>query len=282
MCDVVAIARVPRRRPRRAPSRARPRRGRAVVEPGEDVGVQVDHASHYDRAPATGDVRETRHVPVDRGGHRRVRDGREAVREAIELAKAVGASIELVSRVRAGLEPAAARGGAAGARRTCSGWSTRARTSTRRCARRPSGSRRAGVNVEHVRARGRPGGRDPRRRRGARRRPDRGRQQGHDRRQALPARLGAEQGLPPRALLGADHPDDLARRSTRRAGRSPRRRRAARRRRVVGAGRAERRSPSPAAGPRPPAGVGSGPSRPEAITQRGRRRARAAPPSRCR
>ena len=28
-----------------------------------------------------------------------------------------------------------------------------------------------------------------------RRRPDRGRQQGHDRRQALPARLGAEQGL---------------------------------------------------------------------------------------
>ena len=25
---------------------------------------------------------------------------------------------------------------------------------------------------------------------------------------ALPARLGAEQGLPPRALLGADHPDD--------------------------------------------------------------------------
>ena len=34
-----------------------------------------------------------------------------------------------------------------------------------------------------------------------RRRPDRRRQQGHDRRQALPARLGAEQGLPPRALL---------------------------------------------------------------------------------
>ena len=29
-------------------------------------------------------------------------------------------------------------------------------------------------------------------------------------RQALPARLGAEQGLAPRALLGADHPDDLS------------------------------------------------------------------------
>ena len=40
-------------------------------------------------------------------------------------------------------------------------------------------------------------------------RPDRGRQQGHDRHQALPARLGAEQGLAPRALQRADHPDDL-------------------------------------------------------------------------
>ena len=41
---------------------------------------------------------------------------------------------------------------------------------------------------------------------------DRRRQQGHDRRQALPARLSAEQGQPPRALLGADHPDELAER----------------------------------------------------------------------
>ena len=38
---------------------------------------------------------------------------------------------------------------------------------------------------------------------------DRGRQQGHDRRQALPAGLGAQQGLPPCALFGADHQDDL-------------------------------------------------------------------------
>ena len=42
------------------------------------------------------------------------------------------------------------------------------------------------------------------------RRPDRGGQQGHDRGQALPAGLGAQQGLPPRTVLGADHPDDLA------------------------------------------------------------------------
>ena len=48
---------------------------------------------------------------------------------------------------------------------------------------------------------------------------DRRRQQGHDRRQALPARQRAEQGQPPRALLGADHPHELATRS-RRAARS--------------------------------------------------------------
>ena len=41
------------------------------------------------------------------------------------------------------------------------------------------------------------------------RRPDRGRQQGDDGRQALPARLGAEQGLPPRSLQRADHPHDV-------------------------------------------------------------------------
>ena len=88
----------------------------------------------------------------------------------------------------------------------------------------------AGVTVTHLRARGRPGRRDPRRRRGARRRPDRGRQQGHDRRQAVPARLGAEQGLPPRALLGADHPDHLGGAGSAGRVRARPRRRAARRR----------------------------------------------------
>ena len=37
----------------------------------------------------------------------------------------------------------------------------------------------------------------------------RGRQQGDDRRQALPAGLGAEQDQPPRALQRADHPDEV-------------------------------------------------------------------------
>jgi hypothetical protein len=51
---------------------------------------------------------------------------------------------------------------------------------------------------------------DPRRRGGARLGPDRRWQQGHDRSEALPARIGAEQGHAPRALLRDDHPDDVA------------------------------------------------------------------------
>ena len=49
--------------------------------------------------------------------------------------------------------------------------------------------------------------------------PDRRRQQGDDRGQALPARVGAEQGLAPRAVLGADRPDDLGAVACRRAAR---------------------------------------------------------------
>jgi universal stress protein family protein len=40
---------------------------------------------------------------------------------------------------------------------------------------------------------------------------DRGRQQGHDRSDALPAGLGAQQGLASRPLLGADRPHRLSR-----------------------------------------------------------------------
>ncbi len=61
-----------------------------------------------------------------------------------------------------------------------------------------------------VRPPGRRRRRDPRRRRGAALRPDRRRQPRHDRGQAIPARLGPEQGLPPRPVLGADRPHDLA------------------------------------------------------------------------
>ena len=39
--------------------------------------------------------------------------------------------------------------------------------------------------------------------------PDRRRQQGDDRRQAVPAGLGAEQDLAPRTVLGADRANDL-------------------------------------------------------------------------
>ena len=109
-----------------------------------------------------------------------------------------------------------------------------------------------------------------------RRRPDRRRQQGHDRRQALPARLRAQQGLPPRALRGDDHPDDR-----RRAARSRRRRRSARRRRGCRARARRGRAPSPSAAPRPRPASASAPARRRRSPAR-RCRRRAARPSRSR
>ena len=94
--------------------------------------------------------------------------------------------------------------------RTCSGWSTRARTCSRCSSRRRS--RRVPRGVDEVETFARQGDAadailDVAEEQ--RCRPDRGRQPGDDGRQAVPARLGAEQGLPPRALLGADRPDDV-------------------------------------------------------------------------
>ena len=72
----------------------------------------------------------------------------EAVRQAVELAKQIGARIDLVSAYEPVPAGAPARGGAARSPATCSGWSTRARTSTRRSPRRPRRSQAAGVDVE--------------------------------------------------------------------------------------------------------------------------------------
>ena len=130
--------------------------------------------------------------------------------EAIDLAKALGARVEPRLGLRAGPQAAAARGGAADARRPAvDGQPARgrrrdaARRRGRWCARRAS-------SVETFAREGDPADaildvaeeRDAdlivvgnKGMTGAR---------------ALPARLGAEQGLAPRALLGADHPDDLA------------------------------------------------------------------------
>ena len=134
---------------------------------------------------------------------------RKAVDEAIDLAKAVGAALCLVSAY----EPVPKARLREEARQTPEDlqWMVNPREEVDETLSDAADIvREAGVEVEIFAREGDPGRRDPRRRRGARRRPDHRRQQGHDRRPALPARLGAEQGLPPRALLGPDHQDDLS------------------------------------------------------------------------
>ena len=185
----------------------------------------------------------------------------QAVRQATELARAVGARIELVSAYEP-VSDARLREESLQVPADLQ-WMINPREDVAGDARGggerdPRGRRRG----RGLRPSGRSGGRDPRRRRGARQRPHRRRQQGHDRRQALPAGLGAQQGLPPRALLGADHPDGVRRP----AASSPRRRRRGRRRssgRGPG-GRGRARCARGGARPRP--GVGSSPSTPEAST----------------
>ena len=248
----------PRARPRRAPGRCRRscvdvrRRERSsacpaataarasssdpssvggpVVDAREDVGSAGRSRARftYDRAT---------HVQLDRGGHGRIRDGaaRRSGRRP-SWPRQVGA--RSASSARTSRCPA--RGCArrsARSRRTWSGWSTRARTSRRRSQEAAESVEGAGVEVETYAREGDPADAILDVAEETQRRPDRGRQQGHDRRQALPARLGAEQGLPPRALQRADHPDDVGaaqRRSTARAA-STQARAVAR----VGAGRAE-------------------------------------------
>ena len=71
----------------------------------------------------------------------------QAVRQAIELARSVGARIELVSAYEP-VSDARLREDRSTCPRTCSGWSTRARTCRRRSRRRPREIRAAGVEVE--------------------------------------------------------------------------------------------------------------------------------------
>ena len=133
----------------------------------------------------------------------------EAVRQAIELAKATGAALEIVSayepvsRHRLREESGEIPGDIAhsvGPREDVN-----VILEARRRARR--GGRGRGQDPC---PRGRPRRRDPRRRRGDQGRPGRGRQQGHDRRPALPARQRAEQDLPPRSLRRLHRPHHLA------------------------------------------------------------------------
>ena len=71
---------------------------------------------------------------------------KEAVRQATELAKLLGATIDLVSAYEPG--PSACAPSNARSRTTCSGWSTRARTSRRRSRRPPRRSRGPASTVE--------------------------------------------------------------------------------------------------------------------------------------
>ena len=138
---------------------------------------------------------------------------KEAVRQATELAKALGASVHLVSAY----EPIG-EGRLREERQQIPDdmqWMVNpARGRGRDPARTPAAAiEEAGARGRDLRARGRSGGRDPRRRRGAERRPDHRGQQGDDRREAVPTRQRPEQGVPSRALQRDDHPDYLAERS---------------------------------------------------------------------
>jgi nucleotide-binding universal stress UspA family protein len=116
----------------------------------------------------------------------------EAVRQAAELAQKVGAKVHLVSAY----EPVP-EGRLREERQQVPGdlqWMVNPREDVSETLEQAAGRLR-----------------DPRRRRGGARRPDRGRQQGHDRSQALPARQRPEQGLASRSLQRDDHPDNIDR-----------------------------------------------------------------------
>ena len=94
-----------------------------------------DGASSYDRAVF-------RSIVVGTDGSETAHEGG---RRGVELARLTGRDARARLRLRAGLQPAPARARRARCPPTCSGWSTRARTSTRRSPRRPQRVEAAGV-----------------------------------------------------------------------------------------------------------------------------------------
>ena len=81
---------------------------------------------------------------------------KEAVREAAELAKQIGATLDIVSAFEPVSAVAAARGAAGGARRHRAHGQPRARTSRRRSPRPRRRSRTAGVEVQTIARQGEP------------------------------------------------------------------------------------------------------------------------------
>ena len=149
---------------------------------------------------------------LDRRRHRRIRDRRHRRRARDRPGRGARRPAADRQRLRAGVRSATARR----ARWRCPAdlqWMVNPREDVLALleqAQREARERRRCRRSRRSRARAMPPTRSstsPR----SRARPDRGRQQGDDRRQAVPARLGAEQGLAPRAVLGADRADDLTR-----------------------------------------------------------------------
>ena len=178
---------------------AGPRRVRVNV--AWPAGRRRRGRDNIDRSKARIDAGARRrggpHVQLDRGGHRRFgyrhRGGAPGRRPR---AGRSGATLDIVSAY----EPASVdrlRVEQSGACPTRAGRSTPARRSTTPCSRSRAGARGSGVAVERVRAPGRPGRRDPRRRRGARRPTSIviG-NKGLTGRSALPARFGARTRSP--------------------------------------------------------------------------------------
>ena len=191
-------------------------RGRSGYDRRSVLAVRCSFAA-IDSAQPEPQAGKGEHVQIDRGWHRRLRDGRPGGAPGRRPGRAVGATLEIVSAY----EPVPAQRLREERRDAPEDlqWAINPREDVDATLEAAAAvAREAGVEVERLPTPGRSGRRDPRRRRRARGRPDRGRQQGHDRRQALPAGLGAEQGLPPRALLGADHQDDLSHFSVQRDG----------------------------------------------------------------
>ena len=186
---------------------------RRVVVDGETAGLSSDIGLNPMGPTANGhairpyDARVFSSMVVGTDGSE---TASEAVRQAAELAQKVGAKVHLVSAY----EPVP-EGRLREERQQVPGdlqWMVNPREDVSETLEEAAGELRdAGVDVETHAREGDPADAILDVAEEERRRPDRGRQQGHDRRQALPARQRAEQGLASRSLQRDDHPDDLAR-----------------------------------------------------------------------
>ena len=127
-----------------------------------------------------------------------------ALSRAVELAQLTGATLHVVSAY----EPAPAHVGGSRPPAEAAEWAISPHFKVDAVLDRATDlAKGGGIEIEVARPQGDAGIGDPDRGRGARRRPDRARQQGHAGR-APRARQRAEQGVAPGGLRRADRPDD--------------------------------------------------------------------------